>query len=149
MSYTKKTWHDGDTITAAGLNNMETGIKNNDTAVAAAASAAAAASDAAADAAPLHVPFTMAVDGEGHMSVTTTADYATVRAAAIAKRTVIADVAVPGGMLVMSPLWGYNDTDLFFSVQIMPDSGASAAEFYSMYWSATQVLFIAKTVALA
>lgn len=141
MSYTKKTWHDGDIITATGLNNMETGIKNADT-------AAAAAEASAASAAPLHVPFTLAVDGEGHMSATTTEDYATVRAAAIAKRTVIADVAGPGGMLVMSPLWGYNDTDLFFSVQIMPDSSATTAEYYCLYWSAIEVLFVPKTVAL-
>ncbi len=30
MSYTKTTWSTGDTITAEKLNNIETGIKNND-----------------------------------------------------------------------------------------------------------------------
>lgn len=141
MSYTKKTWHDGDTITASGLNNMETGIKNNEI-------AAAAAAAAAANAAPLHVPFEIIVDGQGNMSATTTADYATVRAAVIAGRTVIADVTAPGGLRLRVQLWGWNDTDLFFSVQIMPDSGATTAEYYSMYWSAIEVLFVPKTVAL-
>lgn len=142
MSYTKKTWHDGDTITAAGLNNMETGIKNADTA------AAAAAADAA-DAVALLVPFEVVVDGQGNMSVSTTADYSTVRAAAIAGRTVIADVTAPGGLRLRVQLWGWNDTDLFFAVLMMPNSGAAVAEFYSIYWSATQVLFIPKTVALS
>ena len=141
MSYTKKTWHDGDTITAAGLNNMETGIKDNET-------AAAAAAAAAANAAPLHVPFEIVVDGQGNMSATTTADYATVRAAVIAKRTVIADVTAPGIMNLFVQNWGYNDTDLFFAVQMMPNSGASSAEYYSLYWSASQVLLIPKTVPL-
>lgn len=33
MAYTKTTWADGDVITATKLNNAETGIKNNDTAI--------------------------------------------------------------------------------------------------------------------
>lgn len=141
MSYTKKTWHDGDTITAAGLNNMETGIKNNET-------AAAAAAAAAANAAPLLVPFEIIVDGQGNMSATTTADYATVRAAVIAGRTVIADVTAPGNMKLRVQTWGYSDTDLFFAVLMMPNSGATQAEYYSVYWSASEILFRPKTVPL-
>lgn len=34
MGYTKKTWQTGDTITSAGLNNMENGIKACDEAIA-------------------------------------------------------------------------------------------------------------------
>lgn len=34
MSYTKKTWQTGDTITSAALNNMENGIKAHDDAIA-------------------------------------------------------------------------------------------------------------------
>jgi len=135
MSYTKKTWHDGDTITAAGLNNMETGIKANETAAAAAAA--------------LLVPFEVTVDGQGNMSASTDADYATVRAAVIAGRTVIADVTAPGGLRLRVQLWGWNDTDLFFAVMIMPDSAAAEAEYYSIYWSAIQVLFVPKKVALS
>ena len=33
MAYIENTWQDGDVITAAGLNNMEGGIKANDTAI--------------------------------------------------------------------------------------------------------------------
>lgn len=33
MSYKKTTWNDGDTITASKLNNAETGIATNDTAI--------------------------------------------------------------------------------------------------------------------
>lgn len=38
MAYVKTTWANGDIITATKLNNMETGISNNDTAIATSAS---------------------------------------------------------------------------------------------------------------
>lgn len=46
MSYTPTTWATGDTITAAGLNKMEQGIKNNADAI------PSSASDVGAIAAP-------------------------------------------------------------------------------------------------
>lgn len=33
MAYNENTWADGDLITASGMNNMEGGIKRNDTAI--------------------------------------------------------------------------------------------------------------------
>lgn len=93
MSYTKNTWHDGDTITAAGLNNMETGIKNADTA---ASAAAAAAADAVAGI-PVRVPFTLTVDAQtGAMSATTDADFSETCSAVSAGNLVWADVIVNG-----------------------------------------------------
>lgn len=97
MSYTKKTWHDGDTITAAGLNNMETGIKNNDTAVAAAT--------------PYYVPFSVSDDG-GTPVASTTASFADVKAVVQAKkRPVTAEIEVEdaaavlyGGLISKTPI---------------------------------------------
>ena len=133
MIYTKNSWSTGDTITAAKLNHLEQGVYD--------------ASEGAGG--TVRVPFEITVDGQGNMSATTVADYSEVRAAAIAGRTVIADCSGPGGMKILAPLWGFNDTDLFFAVLIMPDSGATAANYYSMYWSAVQVLFVPKTMALS
>ena len=132
ISYPKNSWSTGDTITAAKLNRIENGIYDTDAAATAAG--------------PLLVPFTVAVDEQGHMSATTTASYATVRAAAEAGRTVIADATVPGGMTLRVPCWGFNETDLFFALLMMPDSGAETAEYYSVYWSAVRVLFVPHTV---
>lgn len=80
MSYTKKTWHDGDTITAAGLNNMETGIKNNDTAVAAAT--------------PFVVPVTITMDGDTPVA-TPSVTFAQVKDAYAAGRPLSAELALP------------------------------------------------------
>jgi len=135
MSYSKNSWSTGDTITATKLNHLEQGVYDT---------------DAAADAAgPLLVPFAVTVDGEGNMSASTEADYAAVLAQAVAGRTVIADVTIPGGMTLRVPCWGFNDTDLFFSLQMMPNSTAETAEYYSVYWSAVRVLFVPHTVALS
>ena len=35
MAYTKKTWSTGETLTAAGMNNIENGVAANDTAISA------------------------------------------------------------------------------------------------------------------
>lgn len=77
MSYTKKTWHDGDTITAAGLNNMETGIKNADTAAAAAA--------------PYDVNFQVN-ENEGTYTATTDADFSAALSAVQGKKSIRAFV---------------------------------------------------------
>lgn len=77
MSYTKKTWHDGDIITAEGLNNMETGIKNADTAAAAAA--------------PFDVDFQVAYT-EGAYTATTDTDFSTALAAVQEKKIIRAFV---------------------------------------------------------
>jgi hypothetical protein len=77
MSYTKKTWHDGDIITAAGLNNMETGIKNADNAVAAAT--------------PFDVNFQVAYT-EGEYTATTDADFSAALSAVQEKKNIRAFV---------------------------------------------------------
>lgn len=128
MSYDKKTWAPKDKITSTALNNIEAQTAQNET---------------------LHVPFTISVDpSTGAMSATTTEDYATVRAAALTGRTVIADVTAPGNMTLRIPMFGYNDTELFFAIQFMPNAGDTAAEYYSVYWSAEDILLIKKTVPL-
>ena len=134
MSYTKNSWSTGDTITATKLNHLEQGVYDTDAAAAAAG--------------PLLVPFTVTVDGEGNMSASTEADYAAVRAQVVAGRTVIADVTAPGGINIRVQCWGFNETDLFFAILMMPSSTHTSAEFYSLYWSAVEVLFIPHTVAL-
>lgn len=134
MSYTKNSWSTGDTITAAKLNHLEQGVYDTDAAAVAAG--------------PLLVPFTVTV-GEGGMSASTEADFAAVRAQAVAGRTVIADVTVPGGMTIRVQCMGINETDLFFWIMMMPSSTSEEAEFYSIYWSAVEVLFIPHTVALS
>ena len=134
MSYTKNSWSTGDTITAAKLNHLEQGVYDTDAAAAAAG--------------PLLVPFTVTVDGEGNMSASTEADYAAVRAQAVAGRTVVAGVTGPGGRTIRVQCLGINETDLFFWIMMMPSSTSEAAEFYSIYWRAVAVLFIPHTVAL-
>lgn len=134
MSYSKNSWSTGDTITATKLNHLEDGVYNTDAAATAAG--------------PLLVPFTAEIDEQGNITLSTEADYATTRAAALAGRTVIANVTV-ADMTTRFPLWGINDTDLFFSGVIMPDSEGTEAMFQNIYWSAVTVLFRSKSIPYA
>lgn len=95
MSYVKKTWASGDTITSAALNNIENGVEANETAAASAASSAAAAT-------PVHVPFTL-TSGAGGVDGTTTATFAEVAADVLAGKTVIAEAVVNESVVAYLP----------------------------------------------
>lgn len=140
MSYTQNTWHDGDTITASGLNNMETGIKNADT-------AASAAAAAAANAAPMHVPFTVTIGEGGILETTTTANYADVRAAYEAERTVEAVVTLPGGGAVMrtTTVIAASDSLTFDGVA----SNGSTASLYQITFSASDPVAVVLPLTVA
>lgn len=97
MSYTKKTWHDGDVITAAALNNIENQTAQNE---------------------PLYVPFTV---GESGDTVSTTAVFSEVKAAYLSGRSLIAEVSAES-LLFMAPLVAVSapaDPDSFnFAIEV-------------------------------
>ena len=133
MSYTKNSWSTGDTITAAKLKHLEQGVYD--------------ASEGAGG--TVRVPFTVEVDAQGHLTVTTTAEIGAVMAAVSAGKQVVADVTSPSGVVYHASLTAHNETHLVFDVITQEDTDVKAATLYHIGWTTGEVAFAMSGISLS